>query len=179
MQPPIARYDSVARALHWASALLIVANFIIGLAIDVPPKPWYPLWLNTHVLIGLAVLLLALARLAWRAGHPAPPLVAGTSARMGLAVKLGHGALYLAMILTPLIGFAPLFLRGRGIGFGLFEIPSPIAANRALAHTATDIHMYAAYALIALAAGHFLAALWHHFVKRDETLLRMAPLRKP
>ena len=173
------RYDSVARSLHWASALLVATAFVIGLAIDVPPKPWYPLWLNTHVLIGLSVLVLAIVRLGWRAGHPAPPIVAGTSARMGLAVKIGHAALYLAMIAVPLIGLAPLFTRGFGIGFGLFQIASPLAKqDRSLVHTATDIHQYAAYALIALAVGHVCAALYHHFVRRDEVLLRMMPQRK-
>lgn len=173
------RYDDVARSLHWASALLIVAAFVIGLAIDVPPKPWYPLWLNTHVLIGLGVLVLALARLGWRAGHPAPPLVAGTTAPMAFAVKLGHAALYLAMIAVPLIGLAPLFTRGIGIGFGLFEIASPIARqDRPIVHNATEIHEIAAYALVALAVGHILAAFYHHFAMRDGLLLRMMPQRK-
>ncbi len=173
------RYDAVARALHWCSAALVVIVFAIGLAIDVPPKPWYPLWLNTHVLIGLTIFALALARLGWRAGHPAPPPVQGTSPRMASVVRLGHAALYAAMLVVPLIGLAPLFTRGRGIDLGLFAIASPMAADRPLAHTTTEIHMYAAYALIALASGHVIAALWHHFVKNDDVLLRMTPPRNP
>ena len=172
------RYNSVARSLHWASALLVVAGFAIGLTIDVPPKPWYPAYLNAHVLIGLAVLALALARLAWRASHPAPAAPAGTSPLMAKVIKLGHGALYLMMIAVPLIGLAPLFTRGRGINFGLFQIASPIGRMKDWVGPATDVHEFAAYALIALALGHAAAAIYHQVVLKDGVLLRMMPEKR-
>jgi cytochrome b561 len=37
------------------------------------------------------------------------------------------------------------------------------------------LHGYLAYALFGLAAAHILAALWHHFVRRDGLLARMWP----
>ncbi|MDE2362456.1 MAG: cytochrome b [Hyphomicrobiales bacterium] len=176
--PRIDRYDAVARVLHWAAAILIVIGFAMGLLIDAPPKAWYPAWLNTHALIGVSVLLIALVRLAWRVRRPPPGPLPGASALATSAVRIGHGALYAAMILVPLIGFAPLFTRGFGVDFGLFAIPSPLAkAPRETVHLATEIHSYAAYALAALAVGHVAAALWHQFRLRDNAILRMMPPR--
>ena len=172
------RYDSVARSLHWASAILIVAAFVTGLTVDTPPKEWRPPYQNVHFLIGLAVLALALARLGWRAGHAAPPAPAGSSALAVTAIKLGHGALYLMMVAVPLIGFAPLFTRGRGINFGLFQIPSPLARTKEWIGVATEVHEIAAYALIALAVGHAAAAVYHQVALKDGVLLRMMPERR-
>lgn len=172
-----ARYDSVARSLHWLSAALIAVVFTIGLTIDVPPKSFYPAYLDVHVLLGLTILALAIVRLAWRAGHAAPPPPPETGAIWALAIKIGHGALYLMMVVVPLIGLAPLFTRGRGIDFGLFEIPSPIARTREWVHTTTEIHEIAAYALIALAVGHAAAAIYHQVALKDGVLDRMLPQR--
>ncbi|WP_409990565.1 cytochrome b [Cellvibrio sp.] len=38
---------------------------------------------------------------------------------------------------------------------------------------AGKIHKYVAWGLIALVALHAIAALFHHFIKRDKTLVRM------
>lgn len=123
------RYNSIARSLHWASALLIAAAFVMGLTIDALPRNSRPPYLNLHVLVGLAVVVLALVRLGWRTGHAAPPPT-NSGPLATLALKLGHGALYLLMLVVPLIGFAPLFARGRQINFGLFQIASPIERTK-------------------------------------------------
>ncbi|MFT4097486.1 MAG: cytochrome b [Rhodoblastus sp.] len=173
MQPQ--RYDAVARSLHWASALLIFAAFVMGLTIDSLAREWRPAYLNAHVLTGVAVVALALARLAWRAGHAVPAPPPGSSALAILAIKLGHGALYLMMMLVPLIGVATLFARGRGVDFGLFQISSPIERTKEWIGPTTEIHEVAAYVLIALAIGHAAAAIYHQVVLKDGVLLRMTP----
>ena len=172
------RYDSIARNLHWASAILIIAAFVTGLTVDTPPKEWRPPYQNVHFLIGLAVLALAVARLGWRAGHAAPPPPSGSSALATRALKLGHGALYLMMFAAPLIGFAPLFARGRGINFGLFQIASPIARTKEWIGPSTEIHEIAAYAFVALAVGHAAAAIYHQVALKDDVLLRMMPEKR-
>lgn len=171
------RYDSVARSLHWASALLIAAAFVMGLTIDALPRDSRPPYLNLHVLVGLAVVVLALVRLGWRAGHAAPP-PANSGPLATLALKLGHGALYLLMLVVPLIGFAPLFARGRGINFGLFQIASPIERTKDWIGPTTEVHEIAAYALIALAVGHAAAAVYHQVALKDGLMLRMMPERR-
>jgi len=59
--------------------------------------------------------------------------------------------------------------------FGLFEIASPWAKDRAFAGSATEVHEVLANALVILAAGHAAAALVHHWTFRDRTLVRMLP----
>ena len=176
--PIVSRYDSTARGMHWASAILIVVGFVTGLLVDAPPKDWRPAFLNVHVLLGLGVVLLAFARLAWRTGHPAPAPADAGNPLMARAIHAGHAALYAAMVIVPLIGFAPLFTRGRGVDFYLFQIASPLARTPEWIKPTTEVHEIAAYALIALAVGHVAAALWHHFGLHDGLLLRMMPERK-
>ena len=169
------RYDAIARSLHWASAILIVAAFVMGLTIDLLPREWRPPYLNAHVLAGLAIVLIAIVRLGWRAGHPAPQAPAGSTALAELMIKVGHAALYVMMLVVPVIGFAPLFARGRGINFGLFQIASPIERTKDWIKPTTEIHEIAAWALIALAVGHVAAAIYHQAVLKDGVLLRMMP----
>jgi len=56
--------------------------------------------------------------------------------------------------------------------FGVVPLPSPLVIPRAKDFF-EEAHEIIAYALICLAAAHMLAALWHHYVLRNETLRRM------
>ena len=170
------RYDDVAIALHWSIAVLILAAFVLGLTVDAFPKAWAGALVNTHALMGLAVLVLSIVRLSWRFYHPPPPeLPASMTPTERLGAKLTHGGLYFLMIAVPLIGIPTLLWRGRGLNFGLFEIASPFSRTQDVYRPLTQVHEFASYALIALAVGHVLAALYHQFVQRDATLLRMMP----
>ena len=72
------------------------------------------------------------------------------------------------------------FARGNALPlFGIGEIPSPWIRDRAFAHNVTEIHEILANALVIVASFHAAAALIHHFVFRDNTLLRMLPRGKP
>jgi cytochrome b561 len=59
--------------------------------------------------------------------------------------------------------------------FGLTEIASPWVRDRAFARSVKEIHEVMANALIILATLHAVAALLHHWVLRDRTLVRMLP----
>jgi cytochrome b561 len=169
------RYGTVAIALHWLIALLIVTAFVLGLTVDSFPKPWIGAIINLHSLIGLSILLLTFVRLLWRLGHPAPPLPASFGALAKFASSAGHIALYILMIATPIIGVPTLLYRGRGLDFGFLQIASPFARTPEIYRPLTQIHEIASYALIGLAVGHALAALYHQFALRDGVLTRMLP----
>jgi cytochrome b561 len=170
-----ASYDAVSQKLHWFMAALIAAAFVLGLTIDAFPKDWKHVALETHKAAGIAALLLLLVRFGWRLTHRMP--ASGESpAVLALAARAGHAALYLLMLAVPVIGLIYAIRRGQGFDFGLFTLP-PLQAPepRALTRPIRERHEWAAYALIALACLHALAALWHHFVRRDDTLRRMLP----
>lgn len=175
MTNPIPRYDRVAMALHWAVAALIVAAFALGLTIDDFPADWKSAAINLHALVGLSVLALSLARLAWRLGHRPPPYDPPLGRLIGRLAGAGHVLLYVLMIAVPAIGIPTLLYRGLGLDFGLFQIASPLARNREVYRPLTEIHELASYLTIALAAGHALAAVYHQVVARDGVLQRMVP----
>jgi cytochrome b561 len=68
------------------------------------------------------------------------------------------------------------FARGDSLSlFGLFDIASPWARDKTFAHSVKEIHEVLAHALLAVASFHAAAALVHHWVFRDRTLVRMLP----
>jgi cytochrome b561 len=68
-----------------------------------------------------------------------------------------------------------LLFRGLGLDFGVFQIASPFDRIRNVYRPLTEIHELASYLMIALAAGHALAAVYHQLVARDRLLRRMLP----
>ena len=172
------RYDAVAQTLHWLMALLIIGTFVLGLLVDVFPHSWEYTVVEVHKVLGFSILILVALRLVWRLGHRPPSLENLGKLITGLS-RLSHFALYVLMILVPLIGLVYSARSGRGIDFGVFTLPPPsfIAVDRAAAHATREIHELAAYLLIGLAGFHGLAALWHHFIRKDSVLLRMLPGR--
>lgn len=168
------RYDQFAVLLHWAIAALIAVAFLLGLTVDDFPRSYENAVVNTHSLLGLGVLLLTLVRIGWRLGHPPPPLPESTSARMEISSKLAHFLLYVLMLAVPLIGLPVLFFRGRGLDFGLFQLPAFLARTPEIFRPLTELHELSAYALIGLAGGHIAAALYHQWVLRDALIARMA-----
>jgi cytochrome b561 len=171
------RYDSVAIALHWSIAALIALAFALGLTIDGFPKEMKSAAINAHSLIGLAILVLSVARLFWRLGNPPPELPGSMSPLARVGAHVAHLGLYALMIAVPLIGVPTLLYRGRGLDFGLFQIASPFARTPEIYRPLTEAHELASFALVGLAAAHALAALYHHFLLRDGLLTRMSPRR--
>lgn len=169
------RYDAVAIALHWTIAVLILVAFGLGLTVDDFPKAYGPMVVNIHSLLGVAVLVLTLARLAWRLTHTPPALPSSGGPLADKAAKAVHALLYVLMLAVPLIGLPTLFYRGRGLDFGLFAIPAFLPRVPEIFRPLTEVHELAAYALVALAAGHVLAAIYHQAVLKDRLMERMLP----
>ncbi len=172
------RYGSVAQALHWALAIMILCLAGLGIWLEPMPRGPFKVWLlDLHNAFGVLALLLIVARIAWRLAHPAPPLPSDTPAAVRFASHVSHGTLYGLMAAIPVAGIATMLLRGRGINFGFLEMPALMAADRAMAKSMEGIHTTMAWILLALVALHVVAALWHHFVRRDMVLRRMLPVR--
>ena len=88
---------------------------------------------------------------------------------------VSHAALYLLTFVVIGFGWALSGAETPGYAswFGLFKVPQFTSPDRASAHFYEDWHIYMAYVLLGLIVVHVLAALYHHFVKRDRVLLRM------
>lgn len=169
-----ARYSSVAIFIHWSVALLIVFSFVVGLTVDNFPKSWTGAVINTHALAGLSVLALTIFRLVWRLRHKPPEYPRDIGPTVRRLSHLVQTALYVLMIVVPIIGIPTLLYRARGLDFGLFEFSSPFERAPDIFHPLTDVHELAAFALLGLAIGHMLAALYHRIVRKDAIMGRMA-----
>ncbi|OOG54321.1 cytochrome b [Polaromonas sp. C04] len=174
------RYSAASIALHWVMLVLIVAAYVCMDITDFFPRgsDIRNAIRSVHFSLGLTVFALVWLRLLARltgttpAIQPAPPV---WQARLA---ALMHVLLYVFMIGMPLLGWATLSARGKPIAyFGLTTLPALLGENKALARQLKDIHETGAtigYFLIGL---HAAAALFHHYIKRDNTLRRMLLLK--
>lgn len=170
------RYTSVAIALHWLVALLVITLIAVGLTMDrLPLSPLKFEIFQLHKSIGLTVLLLVVARLAWRLTHRPPVLPAGTKGwEKGLA-HATHWSLYLLLLAMPLFGW--IFSDAAGYHPSLFGLPVPVLSsqNPETANTFKQLHEFGGYTILTLLVLHVGAALKHHFLKKDDVLQRMLP----
>ncbi len=169
----------IARSFHWLIALLIFGQFVLGwVAEDMrmsPDKFELFVW---HKSIGVTVLLLVALRLAWRLRtNPPQPLASGLELMLA---RLGHALLYVLMFAVPLSGW--WISDTSRIPFRIFwHVPTPdlMEASREASELAAQVHGILTTLLLLLVVLHSVAALRHHFLLRDATLLRMLPLRRP
>lgn len=178
-----ARYGAIAQSLHWSVVLLVVLAWVLGAVGDEAPKgAAEAAVLFVHISAGLLVVLLTVMRLLWRLADPSPK-PEGTefsnwafAGWIGLGAKLAHLGLYILLVAVPLLGIGVEFARGKGLPvFGLFEIATPWPADRTLARGLKGVHELLAHGLMALASLHAASALIHHWIFRDDTLVRMLP----
>jgi cytochrome b561 len=87
-----------------------------------------------------------------------------------------HLSLYAMLIAQVVLGFLYRWAQGEEFTFfGLFAVPAPFAPDRAWSRTFNTLHYDLAWIIIALAAGHALAALLYHYVMHDRNIRRMMP----
>jgi cytochrome b561 len=90
--------------------------------------------------------------------------------------RFAHYALYALLVGVSVAGIVVQFARGDALPlFGFSEIPSPWMANRSFARSVKEVHEVLANGLMVLALVHAAAALAHHWLFRDRTLVRMLP----
>lgn len=172
------RYSALSISLHWLMLALIVAAYAAINLRELFPKGSDPreALKALHYLLGLGVLLLALVRVVARmAAGPTPaiapplPRVLQWSAR-GMVL-----ALYGFMLVMPVLGLATLGAEGKSVALLGWTLPSLVGPDKALAEALGETHEAigtAGYFLIGL---HAAAALFHHYVRHDNTLARMLP----
>ncbi len=179
------RYSTVAVALHWAIAVLILGQIAGGLYMhnlpnSAPAK--FDLY-QLHKSFGLSILLLTIVRLGWRFGHKPPALPAAMPDWQKIIARLTHWAFYALMFATPLAGWAMVSVSPLDVPtlwFGLIEVPHlPFFGGVADRGGAEDLfqegHEYLAFSIVGLLVLHVGAALKHGFLDQDGVLRSMAP----
>jgi superoxide oxidase len=179
MKDSKAQYDGVMRGIHWLTLGLIAGVFAAawtahsGLAGD-----WYQPVMQLHRSLGLSIEALTLARLAWRACSQMPALPVDLHPLPKLAARANEAMLYLLLLLQPLLGLLQTGARGQQVDlFFLVRLPPVIGSDRLLARLLHDLHALTANVLLILIGLHAGAALFHHFIRRDDVLNAMLPPR--
>jgi cytochrome b561 len=171
----IASYSGPAIALHWTVALLVLVVGVLGLLHDDWPRKTQAAWINIHALLGLLTWVLVMLRIGWRSQHKPPDMPDEVGAFSRRTATPVHLLLYFLLLTIPIVGIITFVWHGRVFNLGLFKVNFGVKSDRAIFHPTEDLHGYLAYALFALVAIHLLAALWHHFIRRDSVLQRMWP----
>jgi cytochrome b561 len=174
---PAPSYDPVARGLHWLTVLLVLAEYIVGSAMPgIHLGTPFVFLIRLHLALGSGLLAVVLARILWRLTHRPPPLPMLPAWQKRLAGAT-HFALYLALILMPLAGWASASAHGYPVrAFGIVPLPALVPYRAHIGFRLGDVHADVIYwILLALIALHVSAALYHRLVKRDTVLTRMLP----
>jgi cytochrome b561 len=171
------RYPRPLIAIHWLTLLLLVVvysamEFRGNFARGSDPREWMK---AAHYALGLTVLLLVAVRVGFRLGGTIPPVTPALSPAMKVAATAGHLALYLFMLVMPLAGWLLMSAEGNIVSFYGLPLPTLIAPDKAFAENLEEWHEIGATVGYWLVGLHAAAALYHHYVRRDDTLRRMLP----
>ena len=169
------RYSNLVVAIHWLSAIFIIAQIVLGLTfVDMPKGPERTGLLTWHTTVGVIILLLALARLAVRLIDAPPPYPDSFPKWERRVAVWSHRAFYFFIIALPLTGLAAVSKKAVGgwtqlAGGTWFPVvPIPVMG---------EIHAPLAFAMIGLLIIHVLAALKNQFLTGGPVAGRMPPFR--
>jgi len=170
------RFGFVNKLLHWAIFILVLTEFTLIYWRGTLPKSSdlkSDLMLY-HKSFGFIILCLTLCMLIARHIGKRPNWPNNMPMIQQRAAKLTHILLYVVLFAMPLSGITMSTLSGYPVSvFNWFTLPKFLAVNKDLAGTVHTFHVYCSYFVIALASVHTFAALYHHFVKKDQVLKRM------
>jgi cytochrome b561 len=175
IQPP--RFSPTIKVMHWVTAALLLGSYPAAWMIDSAGGSAETTWLlMIHRSCGVLALLLTGIRLALRQRVSIRPLPRDIPTCLRFTSQLCTSSLYVLLILQPLLGLIGSMLYGDHIVvFGPAVLPLLLPANRALGRQIFVAHGVIASLLLAIIGVHVTAALYHHFVRKDNVMAGMLP----
>jgi cytochrome b561 len=165
-------YDKTTIRLHWATAMLVAIQFLIGRTTNFLPRGplRVDIW-SVHVLLGFALAAVVIAGMVWRAtrGRRLPPPQRGLPHFLAVAT---HRLLDLLLLIMVGLGITNVFARAFPL-FNLWHFPK--FGDDDFMRRVNAWHGFFADLIIAVALFHATAALFHHYVMDDGVLRRMLP----
>ena len=173
------RYGSLSISMHWLMLILMAAVYLcIELRVLYPkgtdPREALKMW---HFMLGLVIFALVWIRLLARLFSHNPTITPAPANWQLLIAKIAHLALYAFMLGMPILGWLVLSASDKPVPFFGLSLPALIAPNETLAKELKELHEIIGtlgYWMIGL---HAVAALAHHYIRKDNTLIRMLPSR--
>ena len=164
------RYDRRTIVLHWLTAVLVILQWTIGRLTPLMQRGplRVDIW-SVHVLLGVCITIVFVARIVWRWRHGRRLPGIGAPVEQ-LAAKVVHFALYVVLAIVLALGIANTWVHG----FPLFNVLTlPGKQDMATILLVNGWHSLAANVLAALILLHALAAIFHHYVQHDDVMRRM------
>ncbi|WP_213989580.1 cytochrome b561 [Sodalis sp. dw_96] len=171
------KYSPLQMGFHWVIFILIAIAYA---AMELRGYAPYDSALRRgitllHYTAGVSVLILTLLRIMIRIAGKTPAIAPPPPRWQMILAHLVHGVLYLMFICLPLLGLLTLYFGGREWAFLGYTMPVRDIPDADMQSRLRDIHELIAntgYFIIGL---HTAAALFHHYILRDNTLIRMLP----
>ena len=171
-------FDTATITLHWISLLLVLAMIGTGLLYGrMEHQPWAPPLLWAHRSLGVIIWAITVVRLCWRLkGARFPGFPTSMTRLHRFAVRSSEYGLYVLLLTQPLTGLAQTLARGDPFELLAWTVPSVVSKHFGYVVLFYAIHKLGAWCLIGLVSLHASAALFHHFIRRDDVLETMAPI---
>ncbi|MEO1573755.1 MAG: cytochrome b/b6 domain-containing protein [Pseudomonadota bacterium] len=175
----VQHYTALAKFFHWLIAGGIALQYVLANLAEAAEETGRRVdqlgLLANHKSVGMTVLMLAFARVAWRAANRAPALPLHMPSWQKLGSHCSHIALYLLMFLVPLTGWLMSSASAYSVSwFNLFQFPDLISGDPDLKHRLESIHETLAKLLFVVVVLHVAAAFKHAFFDRDGVMSRMS-----
>lgn len=168
-------YGILTKIFHWLMALLIIPQIVVGYVMifvtNTNPQKW--VMYGLHKSFGFMLLILIILRLVWRSfeQEPMPPL---DIPRWQTSVAKWNIYLLIAlMVIMPLSGILMSLLGGYDVKVFDFFTINAITKKTVMGGLSAEFHCYGGYIMSAAVTAHILAALYHHFIRKDNILKRM------
>jgi cytochrome b561 len=189
-------YSATARTFHWWTVAFVLVLITLGSIMTdrtedktvvvngkatVVPGIWDATTnalYSSHKLIGFIFLFVIVGRLIYRLRNGAPPDEPSLEPWQRFASHATHWGLYTLLVAVPLGGWIGVQLYPSANVFGLFNLPTFLPPNQTLAETVFKFHGIGAKLILALILVHIGAALYHHFMLKDNVLRRMLPRKE-
>ena len=177
MTLPRARYPASRRWLHWGIALLMVLAYVFveGRENFERGTAERAAMLQAHFWVGVAILALMVPRLLLAFSRRPLPVTPPLPAWQHLPALAMHLLLFAMLLAQPVLGLLTAWADGKTLllPFTAVAVPTLLAPDPDLAHALEDLHEWIGTAFYWVVGLHVAAALYHHFIRRDDTLRRM------
>lgn len=171
------KYAPTQIAFHWGIFILVVLTYASMELRDFFTKTsiihdWMKI---AHYTLGVSVMILMLIRIIVKIRHKEPEITPIPPRWQTIISKSVHGVLYLMFISLPLLGTLSLYYGNVEWSFFGMQMPISGAKNVVIQHDLKEVHELIANSGYYIVGLHAVAALFHHYVMRDNTLIRMMP----
>lgn len=171
------KYPLPLRIIHWLSALIIIALIVLGAYMtpfsmdNVEHSESLYFW---HKSFGILAFIVVILRLLYRSKANLPALPEDMPSHEKLAAKLVHKALYVLMVLVPVLGYTQscVYPYSSGVHFFGMLVPEIFFDSQKIFDVVNIIHKTLAYSLLALVIIHALGAIKHRLFDKENDVFK-------